>query len=177
MSALPRPLVAALGLTLAAALYLSLQTDDEEAGVAPVPPRQRNTRAYTRGGAVLPQPETPVPAWPIALPERDAAAWRPVGPAVAQAWGVPPPAAKPVGLPPPPTAPEPEPPALDYTLIGRVEDAGEQRALLMSPSRTLSLKVGDVVDGQWRVMALHDDGVDLVWQPTGQHRLIGYKTN
>jgi hypothetical protein len=173
MTALPRPLLAALGLTLFVTLYLWLQADDVSTVAPSARTRQRSMNV--RGAPDLPRPEAQAPVWPDALPVRDVQSWQPVDSAVAQAWGVPPPAvqaAVPAMLPT-----TPEPPALDYALIGRIDEAGQQRALLMSPRRTLSLKVGDVVEGQWRVVGLADDSVDLVWQPTGQHRLIAYKTN
>jgi hypothetical protein len=164
-----KPLLAVLGLTLATSLFLALQPDADDAVAPAVPTRQRGDTARPAPA----KPERQAPVWPTALPARDAVSWRPIDAAVANAWGVPLPEARPVAAAAPLTATEP--PALDYTLIGRIDDAGQERALLMSPRRTLSVKVGDLLDGQWRVEALQDDGVDLVWLQGGVHQVIGYK--
>jgi hypothetical protein len=60
-------------------------------------------------------------------------------------------------------------PPLPYQMIGRlVEGEGAQAAdvaLLASPQRALSVRRGDVIDGQWRVEQVGASGVQLLWLP------------
>jgi hypothetical protein len=162
----------ALGLTLAASIYLAFQPEDDELP-APVAASRRGDSTAARSGVSRP-PVSASLAWPTALPARDAASWRPMDVAVASAWGVPPPA--------PPARPAvavvasaAEPPPLPYTLIGRIDDGGQAVALLAGPRRTESVKAGDRLDQDWRVEAVQDDGVHLLWLPGRVPQLIGYK--
>jgi hypothetical protein len=114
-------------------------------------------------------------AQPVAWPEsplRSAHAWAPPDAPALAAWG-PPPAA-----PPPPAPPEPEPPQappFPYTLIGRVVNGDQVHALLTGATRTLGVKRGEVIEGQWRVDDIHADGVTLTWLPGGLRQRLGYR--
>lgn len=90
----------------------------------------------------------------------------------AAAWSV---AAAPLPPPPPPAkaAPlpaaaavsvQPQAPAFPYVLIGRLDD-GEPHALLSGAVRSFGVKAADVIDGQWRVDSVADQGLTLTWLP------------
>ena len=105
------------------------------------------------------------PAWPDALP------------AALAAWSVPtappPPPARPLpsttvasvappAAPPPPVAPRP-----GYSVVGVLQQATGWTALLAGPQRSLAVRVGDVMDSQWRVDLVSATGVAGTWLPQG----------
>lgn len=151
----------ALVATLAATAWTALQPEDE-----PVAPTASSRRAPV---AAAPRPTAASAASPAPTLERGAwadpsaeqlAAWQPLPPP-------PPPPAPPAPPPPPPPPPvAPQPP---YQMIGRLLE-GEgikavEVAMLASPNRTLSVRRGDVIDGQWRVEQIDPSGVRLTWLP------------
>ena len=97
--------------------------------------------------------------------------WAEVSPAQLAAWQPPPPPPPPPAPPPTAAAPPPPPmaPPLPYQMIGRVVE-GEggkavEVALLTGPGSALSVRRGDVIDGQWRVEQVSTSGVSLTWLP------------
>lgn len=64
-------------------------------------------------------------------------------------------------------------------MIGRViEGDGAQAvdvALLSGPNKALSVKRGDVIDGQWRVEQVSTSGVRLTWLPASLPQNIVFK--
>lgn len=160
MTATRRQLVlgGALAATLAATAWVATRPEDE-AGTAAVaaPARRAATVAAAASAVTAPSVSTRQP-WAEASAEQ-LAAWQPPPPP-------PPPPAPPVvaAAPPPPVAPPPP-----YQMIGRfVEGEGAKAveiALLSGPNKSLSVKRGDVIDGQWRVEQVSTSGVSLTWLP------------
>jgi hypothetical protein len=57
-------------------------------------------------------------------------------------------------------------PAFPYQLIGRLEEAGgASQVFLSGPARSLSVRAGEVIDGQWRVEGIAPNGLQLLWLP------------
>lgn len=107
--------------------------------------------------------------WP-ALVATALAAWQPAPP--------PPPSPEAVSAPVPPTPPSPPPaPAFPYTLIGRVEDGDDVQVLLSGPLRTVSARLNDLVDGQWRLESIQPGGVVFVWVSGGQRTTVNYRSS
>lgn len=70
-------------------------------------------------------------------------------------------------------------PPMPYQMIGRVvEGEGAQAvevALLAGPTKALSVRRGDVIDGQWRVEQVSPSGVGLTWLPAKLPQNIVFK--
>jgi hypothetical protein len=143
---------ALLGLALVATLALTAWTmalpDTAEPTVEPA----ASARAVPAVAARVP--------WPVLTPQA-AAAWG-VALLQPQVDGPPPVAAAagPVAAPAPPQAP-----ALPYRWIGRIDDGSGSQVLLAGATTTLMVRETDLIDGQWRVLHIRPDGVDLMWLP------------
>ena len=156
----PRQLAlgAALVVTLAATAWVATRPDDEAATVA----------APARRAAVVAVAATAASAT-TATDARQPWAEAPV--AQLAAWQPPPPPPPPPAPPPAAAAPPPPPvaPPAPYQMIGRfIEGEGAKAvevALLSGPNKALSVKHGDVIDGQWRVEQVSTSGVSLTWLP------------
>jgi hypothetical protein len=169
----------ALALTLAATLWSALSPDADEALAQPVAGERRaaapaTSSASPRRPAAAASAAEPLVAtnWaaverqPWALPENSYfAAWAPPPP---------PPAPKQVAAPPQPP-PAPVAPAFPYQLIGRLVDGDQAQALLAGPNRSLAVKAGDVVDGQWRVDQVTERGLSLTWLPAKLNQTVSFK--
>lgn len=160
----------ALLATLAISAVLAFQPDEGAATAVPV----RRAVAST----VVPMKTTrPVAerSWPTPPAASGTLQWSETPKAALAAWGPPAPP------PPPPAKLEPmgpvipQAPAFPYTLIGRMEEAGVSRALLLGPVRTIDARAGDLIDGQWRVDAVLPEGVQLTWMPGGQRQTLNYR--
>jgi hypothetical protein len=159
MTVTPRQLAlgGALAATLAATAWVATRPDDE--AVAPVAaPARRPVVAAAVPTIVAPPPPSARQLWADASPAQ-LAAWQPLPP--------PPPAPPPPVVapsPPPPVAPQPP-----YQMIGRVVEGEGAKAvevaLLSGPNKAVSVKRGDVIDGQWRVDQVSTSGVSLTWLP------------
>ena len=174
-----RSIYSLLAVTLAASAWLALRDDD--AGIVPAPRAQAPRVADLAASrlAVLPAAAAP-PTWPAAPQPLPDESW-PEDRERLAAWSVPappPPVVRatlvPVALPPPPP-PVPQAPAFPYTLIGRIDDGSQVRALIEGARATLGVKAEDVIDGQWRVEAILPSGLTLIWLPGGQRQLLVYR--
>jgi hypothetical protein len=142
----------ALATTLVATSWVAMRPEDATVPVvAAVPPARRAVAAASAPEA----PSSGRAPWAEASPEQ-LAAWQPPPPPPL------PPAPPPVAAasPPPPMAPP-----LSYQMIGRVFEGAAEVALLSDPNNVLSVKRGDVIDGQWRVEQVTPSGVSLTWLP------------
>jgi hypothetical protein len=74
-----------------------------------------------------------------------------------------------------PPAAAPATPPLPYRWIGRIDDALGAQALLAGPTRTVAVRVSDVLEGQWRVDAVHEATVTLSWLPTGEQQVLSFR--
>lgn len=182
-------LAAALALTLAATLWLALGDEADNNAAQPVAGNSRapvltasssrsataaglsKTTAGTKTDAAAPLDWAPVarPAWaqPPADDAAQFAAWSPP----------PPPPAPPVVAPPPPPPAAPQAPPFPYQLIGRLVEGNQAQILLAGPNRTLAVRVGDVVDGQWRVDQINEGGLNLTWLPAKLNQTLGFRPN
>lgn len=179
---------AVLALTLAATLWLAGGDAADNNGAQPVAGNRRapvlnsgsstasnaaaqaGTRTVTRADATAPLDWAPVarPAWgPSAGDNTQFAAWSPP----------PAPPASPFVAPPPPPPAAPQAPPFPYQLIGRLVEGEQAQILLAGPSSTLAVRVGDVVDGQWRVDQINERGLNLTWLPAKLNQTIGFRPN
>lgn len=157
----------ALVATLAATAWVATQPDDEaatEPSVAALP-----TRRPAASSPEAPKPSAARQPWAEATPAQ-LAAWQPPPPPP------PPPAPPPaVAAPPPP----PMAPPMPYQMIGRVVEGDGAKAvevaLLAGPNKAISVKRGDVIDGQWRVEQVSPSGVSLTWLPAKLPQNIVFK--
>ncbi|MFG6485302.1 hypothetical protein ACG04R_01390 [Roseateles sp. BYS78W] len=158
----------ALAVTLAATAWVATRPEEDAAApaVAALPTRKPAASA----------PEAPKPV--VAADERQP--WAEAGPAQLSAWQPPPPPPPPPAPPPVVAAPPPPmAPPLPYQMIGRVvEGDGAQAvevALLAGPNKALSVRRGDVIDGQWRVEQVSTSGISLTWLPAKLPQNIVFK--
>jgi hypothetical protein len=168
----PRQLAlgAALVATLAATAWVATRPEDEAGVVAPAR-RPAATPVAAKASAAAAAVAARAPWAEVAVEQL--AAWQPAPPPP------PPPAPAPAPVaaepPPPPVAPPPP-----YQMIGRVVEgegaAAAEVALLSGPNRALSVKRGDVIDGQWRVERVTPAGVALTWLPGGLPQNIAFKS-
>lgn len=166
----------ALALTLAATLWSALSDSDEDGSlVQPVAGQRRAAAPPPSKATAVAKSEQPLVATNWAAVERET--WlRPENDYFA-AWAPPPPPPPPkqVAAPPAPPAP-PVAPAFPYQLIGRLVDGDQAQALLAGANRSLAVKVGDVVDGQWRVDQVTERGLTLTWLPAKLNQVISFKS-
>ncbi|KQV50587.1 hypothetical protein ASC95_14595 [Pelomonas sp. Root1217] len=163
MKPTPRQLAlgGALAATLAATAWVATRPEDEAAAAVAAPARRA---AATSAPAT---PATPASAPGAASREP----WAEVDATQLAAWQPPPPPPPPPAPPPVAATPPPPPvaPPAPYQMIGRViEGEGAKAvevALLTGPSKALSARRGDVIDGQWRVEQVSGSGVRLTWLP------------
>jgi hypothetical protein len=183
---------AALALTLAATLWLAASDEaDNHSAAQPVAGNSRAPVLAAGTGSSARSSTSTTNAAAQAEAKADAAApldWAPVArPAWAQlpaddaqfaAWSPPPPPpAPPFVAPPPPPPAAPQAPPFPYQLIGRLVEGDQAQILLAGPSSTLAVRVGDVVDGQWRVDQINERGLNLTWLPAKLNQTIGFRPN
>ncbi len=183
-------LAAALALTLAATLWLAASDEaDNNKAAQPVAGNSRapvlssgSSRSTTAAGLSKTAAGTKTDAATASLD------WAPVArPAWAQppsdeaqfaAWSPPPPPPAPTFVAPPPPPPAaPQAPPFPYQLIGRLVEGNQAQILLAGPSSTLAVRVGDVVDGQWRVDQINEGGLKLTWLPAKLNQTISFRPN
>ena len=70
--------------------------------------------------------------------------------------------------PPPPAVVRPTAPPLPFRHGGLLEDGGPPAAFLAEGDRLHVVRVGDVVDGRYRVSGVHRGRIDLVYLPLNQ---------
>jgi hypothetical protein len=112
-----------------------------------------------------------------ALPLR--AEWRAASTVDLVAWIPPPPAPAPPPPALPPAAPTPPVPStaptFPYQVIGELTEGQNVRALLATSDRTLAVRVGEEIDGQWRVEQIDSDSLVLTWRPAHLRQTIVFK--
>jgi len=158
---------AALAVTVAATLWAS--QSEEDVAVQPIAGK---SRAAAPGKA----PSKEVAAEPLAV-----VSWNPVRrepwatPPDSQfaAWAPPPPPR--VVAEPPPPPPPPMAPAFPYQLIGRMVDGEQTLALLAGPTRSLAVRAGELIDGQWKVDQISTSGLAVTWQPAQLKQTIAFR--
>ena len=151
----------ALVVTLAATAWVATRPDDEAVATPVAAPARRAAVAV----AATPATTASAPATDARQP------WAEALVAQLAAWQPPPPPPPPPAPPPTAAAPPPPPvaPPAPYQMIGRVVEGEGAKAvevaLLSGPNKALSVRQGDVIDGQWRVEQVSTSGVSLTWLP------------
>ncbi|QID16201.1 hypothetical protein G3580_00310 [Nitrogeniibacter mangrovi] len=157
-------LVASLGATLAASWWASGLESGAD-GAEPAPVAQARSAPH--------RPARRAPAAPPSLAGLDGARAG-FGEAAPPVFGLPPPP------PPPPSAaalaamrpapaPRPVAPALPYTYIGSLQEAGGERVIfLLDGERLVTARVGEVLDERYRINAADETAVTLTYLPLKQ---------
>lgn len=138
--------------TLAAVAWTAYQESETSALVEPVEPRQ-----YSRRQTASEAHQTP-PHTVLNQANRDAFAPRD--------W-TPPPPPPPKALPPPPPPPPMAPP-LPYRYVGKMLEDGHLMIFLDARGRTITVKGGEVLDGQWRVDGVEPRLIRFTFLPLAQ---------
>ncbi len=83
-----------------------------------------------------------------------------------KSWYVPPPPPKPV--PPPP----PAPPPLPFSYMGKLEEGGRLTVFLTKQDRNYAVKVGDTLDGAYRVDSVEAQRVVFTYLPLNMQQTL-----
>lgn len=150
-------LLAILLVAVLAAWWAAGLDDDESAGEAPRRPAAARKVAAPRGVArtALAALDAPRPA----LAEGDAAA--PVPDLFPVRSFLPPP-------PPAPPPPRPTAPPLPFRYSGMLEEGGRAAAFLEEGEQIRVVRVGDTLDGRYRVTAVSRARIDLIYLPLNE---------
>lgn len=144
-------------------LWLSGASED-----GPVVPPVRPTRITPATPVLAPatvQALARTRPWP-APAEAALRAWGPLQPAAAVAAAKPtPPRA--VAAPPAASAP-PRAPAPGWRFVGRIADGAAVRAMLVTPQQLRVVAEQELIDADWRVERIGEQGVELLWLPGPQ---------
>lgn len=169
-------LALSLGATVGASLWVSQLPADDLEGVDLARPR-RPTSAASAAPAATGAPGAglgvaPAARWAL-LPREP---WPAPDEAALAAWQPPaPPAPPPSAAAVVPATLAPQAPPFPYQLIGRLVEASGPQALLGAEQRSLAVKVGDTIDGQWRVQAIGDESLELLWLPSQLPQTLRFK--
>lgn len=173
-------LIAALALTLLATWWAARSEDEEESLAKPSAASQRNSRPAAAGPSAERDrlnEAKPLEAEPATLSwtpvQRQA--WAEVPERQFAAWAPPPPPPPPKISAAPSTPPPPMAPPFPYQLIGRLVEGQQAQGLLASATRSLAVRAGDVIDGQWRVDQVNERGVNLTWLPAQLPQIIAFR--
>jgi len=98
----------------------------------------------------------------LAPPRREPDAGEPGNVFTSKSWYVAPPPP-----PPPPPAPPARPtaPPLPFTYLGRFRDEGKAVIFLVKDDRVLTVREGDIIEGNYRVDGIVGSRLDLTYQP------------
>jgi hypothetical protein len=146
-----------LALTLAAVVWL----DEEKATDSGVVAAAKPERGARRSEAATGTETLALGALKRQIPED-----KPEDVFGAKSWYVPPPPPK--ALPPPPPAPPPMP----FTYMGRMVEGSTTTVFLTRQDRSYVIKVGDVVDGTYRVDAIDMGGVTFTYLPLNMQQTL-----
>jgi hypothetical protein len=98
----------------------------------------------------------------LAQLRRDAEEGEPANVFTSKSWYVPPPPPPP---PPPVVPPPPTAPPLPFTFLGRYQDAGKPVFFLVRGDRILTVKEGDIIEGNYRVDGVKGSTLGLTYLP------------
>lgn len=168
-----RMLGLALAATLLATAWLAFESDPLEGPATGnrkgVGPRGATDGGYARArSARRPQDE------PLVVPNADALVREPFGTATANLFAShnwqPPPAtpAPPVASPPPKAMAPP----LPFHFLGRLVDSGKTVVFLGVGERTLHARIGDMVDGRYRIESVDADNIVFLYQPLNERQSL-----
>jgi hypothetical protein len=89
----------------------------------------------------------------------------------AKSFYVPPPKPKRVAMAAPPPPPPVAPP-LPFTYMGMLKEGGSTVVFVVNGERLHSVRVGDVIDGSYRVEAVGSEGVTFVYLPMNEKQTL-----
>jgi hypothetical protein len=164
--ALSRPVQIALAITLVAAAWLAWQPDDELAAPVARPGQLVSPRAPARAPRAAPPPSPPT--WPLEAAGRGRGTWPALASTARAAWegpDVPAAVARAASTAATQAAAPPVAPRFPFTLIGRWDEAGTSRALVLTPLRTWVGSPGDVIEGQWRLDSVSATSITVTYLP------------
>ena len=151
----------ALVLTLVATWWASTLDVEEAADRAP---------SETRAAQVRPARSTASAPLDIAMLEAPRPQFAERAPAV---FGVPPPQPLRAVQPRVTARPPARAPALPYTYIGSLREAGGKRTLfLLEDQQLVTARIGQVLDGRYRVDAVDENAVTLTYLPLNEKQRI-----
>lgn len=166
-----------LALSVGSALWLAAKVDADGEVALPLP----RTNSQRPGPVAVPMsaprqaPADPLPAKPPAqlgtqLPElvrHSPPGWPASTAAGLLAWGPPTAPVAPLPAAPPPALPAPPPqaPPFPYQWIGRLDEAGSLSVWLNSADRVAVLRVGALLDSQWRLDRIDERSLQFTWLP------------
>lgn len=102
----------------------------------------------------------------------------PLGPPAQPLFGVsswerpPAPRPPPVAMPPP----TPVAPALPFSLAGRMDEPGAKVAILQRQDKTYVVRVGDEIDGTYRVVEIGPGSVVFLYLPLNERQVARFAT-
>lgn len=136
----------------------------------PVATRTATLRADSAPGS------EPASSWPAPI-RRAASAAETLASSTDAAWSPPPPPPAPPAPPPQRAvaAPPPAAPPLPFTWIGRLEEDGRHKAVLQGERKTIAAQAGDTLEGQWRIEALDESQMTVVWLPGQQKQQLSLR--
>jgi len=76
---------------------------------------------------------------------------------------------------PPPPPPEPEPPPLPYRYLGRWIEGDQTVVFLNANQRNLAVRVGDTIDGSYKVTRIDQDRMTLLYLPLHKKQELNFK--
>jgi hypothetical protein len=104
---------------------------------------------------------------------REAVAREPGNVFTSKSWYVAPPPPPP---PPPVVAPPPTAPPLPFTYLGRYQDGGKSEIFLVKDDRVLTVKAGDIIEGNYRVDGIVGAKLELTYLPLGIKQTLNIGT-
>jgi hypothetical protein len=150
-----------LATTFAATAWMATREASED-GVEVVEQSDRGEAANDR--APVAQAVEPAPPAAAQAAVRLAQARRDLF--AAHSWYIAPP------LPPPLPPPPPMAPPLPYSFLGQWREDGQQTLFLHAGARELTARAGDVLDGAWKLEAIHGTQARFVYLPLNQTRTL-----
>lgn len=87
-----------------------------------------------------------------------------------QTWFVAPPPPPP--MPPPPPPPPPQAPALPFSYMGQWQEGGASTYYLTRGDLPVAVRVGQVLDGAWRLEAVNGTLLNFTYLPLNQTRSL-----
>jgi hypothetical protein len=163
-------LALALAGSLAATGWVASQDDSATpapGAKTPEPARAKAVAAQSRAGAVAP-PAGPEPELTLDKLHRKTANTKPGNLFESDTWAPPPPKVVVKQGPPP----APVPPPLPFKYFGKMSEGGQTTVFLDAADRSYAVRVGDVLDGRYKVEDIKDRLIVLTYLPLQQRQTL-----
>ena len=148
-------------------IILAVGADREGGGnVESIAPPRAKARVRSDGESVA-------QAQPLDITQlQRSASGEPGNPFESKSWYVPPPPPPPPKPAPPPPPPVPTAPPLPFIFLGQYQDSDKPVILLLKQDRIYTVKVGDVIDGTYRVEGIVGTTLGLTYLPLKIKQII-----